>query len=387
MHHDDIHVQTHGMWERILAAAGVDPEILDGNHHPCPVCGGTDRFRFDNKNGTGSWTCSGHGIRPGKTCGAGKGIDLLKDIMSMRAMDTKFASVVKYARELAGFGSGIKPNNVVPLPFAQSFEDKSKEWEQNRQTLAATWKEAGKDLGKFKSYLVSRGLEAILNDMPHLPLRLHAAHPYYVKVKGEKRSKKIGRFPTLMAWFQSPEGKVVCIHRTYLDKDGSGKAPVYLNTETKKIQVYAASQKAKCKPGILESKAKKMMSTCGDMHGGAIRLYDVAGSDVLCIAEGIETALAIRIMTGLPVWACYSAGMMANFDPPEGIREVMIFADHDQPDPRTGIRPGTKAANDLEKRLLAKEIQVRKYLPKQEGSDWLDEYLVRKVAKAKSNTA
>lgn len=34
-------------WPEIIShLAGVDPSSLDGKHHPCPKCGGTDRFRF-----------------------------------------------------------------------------------------------------------------------------------------------------------------------------------------------------------------------------------------------------------------------------------------------------------------------------------------------------
>lgn len=57
-----------GRWPEILTAlGGVDPELLDGQHHPCPKCRGTDRFRlideeagalycskcFDKENGDG----------------------------------------------------------------------------------------------------------------------------------------------------------------------------------------------------------------------------------------------------------------------------------------------------------------------------------------------
>lgn len=46
-----------GRWPGILQALGVDPKFLRDVHGPCPVCGGTDRFRFDDK-GNGSWFCN-----------------------------------------------------------------------------------------------------------------------------------------------------------------------------------------------------------------------------------------------------------------------------------------------------------------------------------------
>src|SRR5574343_1264450 len=68
-----------GRWLDILSSvAGLPPDILDGKHHPCPQCGGTDRFRlidsdlgaclcnqcFREHNGDGlaaiQWACRVH---------------------------------------------------------------------------------------------------------------------------------------------------------------------------------------------------------------------------------------------------------------------------------------------------------------------------------------
>jgi putative DNA primase/helicase len=51
---------------------GVDARFLTGRHGPCPVCGGTDRFRWDDKDGTGSFFCSG--------CGPGDGFMLAERV-------------------------------------------------------------------------------------------------------------------------------------------------------------------------------------------------------------------------------------------------------------------------------------------------------------------
>ena len=55
--------QASGKWQGILAALGVDEYFLSGKHRPCPLCkSGKDRFRFDDKEGTGSFFCSQCGI-------------------------------------------------------------------------------------------------------------------------------------------------------------------------------------------------------------------------------------------------------------------------------------------------------------------------------------
>lgn len=56
-------------WKQLIISFGIESQYLDGKHHPCPLCGGTDRFRYDNKHGVGNYFCNG--------CGAGNGFDLI----------------------------------------------------------------------------------------------------------------------------------------------------------------------------------------------------------------------------------------------------------------------------------------------------------------------
>lgn len=62
-----------GHWPRILPALGV--KVIKNRHMPCPVCQGTDRFRFDDIDGRGTWICN--------QCGAGDGMDLVKKALSI----------------------------------------------------------------------------------------------------------------------------------------------------------------------------------------------------------------------------------------------------------------------------------------------------------------
>ncbi|BAN98310.1 hypothetical protein E05_35440 [Plautia stali symbiont] len=63
-----------GLWPRILPALGV--KVTKNRHMPCPVCGGTDRFRFDDQEGRGTWFCN--------QCGAGDGMDLVQKALGVR---------------------------------------------------------------------------------------------------------------------------------------------------------------------------------------------------------------------------------------------------------------------------------------------------------------
>lgn len=79
---EEVHRRHDGNWRAVLDSHGIDAKLLDGRHHPCPGCGGTDRFRFDDKEGRGSWIC-GQG---GGTPAAGDALDLL--VHAGRARDS-----------------------------------------------------------------------------------------------------------------------------------------------------------------------------------------------------------------------------------------------------------------------------------------------------------
>jgi len=73
----DVMTAAHGRWRDILEAlAGLPAEQLSNRHQPCPVCGGRDRYRFDDRDGNGSWFCNQCGGKDHRG-GGGTGMDLL----------------------------------------------------------------------------------------------------------------------------------------------------------------------------------------------------------------------------------------------------------------------------------------------------------------------
>jgi putative DNA primase/helicase len=66
-----------GQWPRLLIElGGLKPEQLQNRHQPCPACGGTDRYRWDQDGGAGGWFCNQCGGKD-HTGGGGNGMDLL----------------------------------------------------------------------------------------------------------------------------------------------------------------------------------------------------------------------------------------------------------------------------------------------------------------------
>jgi putative DNA primase/helicase len=56
----DIHKQYDGNWAAALTQFGIDATLLDGRRHQCPRagCASKDGFRFDDREGRGTWICS-----------------------------------------------------------------------------------------------------------------------------------------------------------------------------------------------------------------------------------------------------------------------------------------------------------------------------------------
>lgn len=80
-----------GKWESIFSSLGI--EVGNGHHCPCPVCGGKDRFRFDNQHGRGTYICN--------QCGAGDGLELVKHYFHCDAKEAcqKVAECLSLAKD------------------------------------------------------------------------------------------------------------------------------------------------------------------------------------------------------------------------------------------------------------------------------------------------
>ena len=124
----------------------------------------------------------------------------------------------------------------------------------------------------------------------------------------------------------------LAIHRTFLARDGSGKAPV--------------------------DPQKMMLGPC---RGGAVRL--APAGDVLMVGEGIETCLAAMQATGHPAWAALSTSGLRALDLPNDVRDVIVLADGDD--------AGEAAARDAALRWKREGRRVRIAHPPQ-GMDFND---------------
>ena len=79
----DVIMAANGNWREILCLLGVNIP-MNKKHGPCPICGGKDRFRFDDKDKRGTWICN--------QCGAGDGLNLVCKTKSISAKEARAGS-------------------------------------------------------------------------------------------------------------------------------------------------------------------------------------------------------------------------------------------------------------------------------------------------------
>ena len=142
--------------------------------------------------------------------------------------------------------------------------------------------------------------------------------------------------PIMVAAVTSHNDQCVnAVHRTFLAPDGTGKANV--------------------------TPAKKSL---GQIGGGAVWLSPPA--KVMCVAEGIETALSCLQATGIACAAALSTGGMRKLllPPMPLASEVIIAADNDT--------PGIEAAMATAQRLHHEGRRVRIATPPTPGTDFND---------------
>jgi len=181
--------RARGRWSGILPALGIGESFLTGKHGPCPLCGGKDRWRWDNLEGRGTWICS--------KCGAGDGVALV-----MRKNGWEFCEAAKQIERMIGSAPAATPKRE------RSNRDE-RDW-MNKLWLSSKAVESNDPVG---SYLFRR------TGLTSFPACLRTA--YHVRYQSDCPSFH----PAMIAMLTGPDGSPSILHRTYLTDDGR-KAPV-----------------------------------------------------------------------------------------------------------------------------------------------------------------
>ena len=104
-----------GLWPSLLSQlCGLPVDTYSGHHQPCPNCGCTDRFRWDDDSGPGSWYCNCCGGKDGRG-GGGTGIGLLMRLRDLSFRDA--ATLVERHLGVSAPGTDHNPPTQQPHPL------------------------------------------------------------------------------------------------------------------------------------------------------------------------------------------------------------------------------------------------------------------------------
>jgi putative DNA primase/helicase len=221
--------------------------------------------------------------------------------------------------------------DVSPPTQVIDFQNRYKADAENKSALARSiWNECRSARGTIVETYLRKARGLALDAIP-MSIRFHP---------GLQHKPTSITLPCMVAAIQGPDRRIIAIHRTYLREDGAGKSPV----------------------------SPRMV--LGPYAGGAIR-FGYASPRML-IGEGVESTLSAMQIFKMSGWAGISTAGLRSVVLPSEVTEVMIAADHDTPDPKTGIRPGIDAAEHAAERFRSEGRRVSIELPTNGAKDFND---------------
>ncbi|WP_374276512.1 toprim domain-containing protein [Azonexus sp.] len=311
-----------GRWPEVLAEI-VGADCLTGKNHPCPACGGVDRFQFNRKSEAGAFVCRSH-PRQG-----GDGFELIQHVLAC-----SFSDAVRLVAQALGIVA-VNGTGRAKMPSLPPAAPPAVDWRGKRMAARHLWQSAAPITAADPAgrYLTRRRLP-IPADAD--ALRYHAGLQYWT-TGADGKPEMIGEHPALVARIVAPDGLAVGLHRIFLNEAGE-------------------------KFSHRSLPAKKIFK-CGELAGAAVRLSPVV-DDRLAVAEGIENAIAFGLATGLPCWSALSASLLPGVVLPPSVRRVYVALD---PDPA-----GRRATDRLAERMMNEGRQVFLCPPPDNAADWND---------------
>ena len=182
-----------GRWGEILPALGVPMQVLNGKHQPCPRCRGTDRFRYTDREGSGSFICT--------QCGSGDGFKL-----------AEMAAGVPFKEACATIEKMFSSPSTAPLTRSTGQSDA-----KQRKAMQRVWSDAGPfwEQSPVGLYLMRRVGRV---------WRSNSIREAYKVWHPDAQTTT----PAMVCCVVDPAGKPVNLHLTYLTADGR-KAEVVPN--------------------------------------------------------------------------------------------------------------------------------------------------------------
>ena len=304
----DVMAAANGHWSALLATLGIDIPPR-GQHGPCPVCGGENRFRLDDKGGRGTWFCNQCDPQ------SGDGLDLVKKVSGKGPADA--------ARLVAG-ALGLDHVAIHPDELERLRQQQQARTEAERQRAELQRRKAARRAASIMAdhrqgvspYLEAKGLHGV-----------GVALSQHVIAVGE---------------MTFPPGSLV--------------VPLYTDFGSELVNVQ-----------LIDEQGHKSYLAGGQKAGACHR---IAGGPLVIVCEGYATGLSIHLATEATVYCAMDAGnllavarLVRGVDDPLQPCRVILCADNDA---NTPGNPGKTKSGQA-----AAAIGARVALPAEAG-DWND---------------
>lgn len=269
-------------------------------------------WRADRSGGSFWITVSGGYAGAWKDAATDEKGDVFALIDKAIGLNGDFRAVMQWARCWLGIGdmpAGEREARAAKLQAARQHAeaDEAKQMEKNRRRAKAIFLEARKSqfVGSVADvYLQSRGIDVTqLGRMPGALGFLPAARHHETNAE----------WPCLVALMTAHDGSVAAVHRTFLDRDGAGKAPV---RPARKIWPSFAGAAIRIWRGESRMDIK-------DAAAQGLR-------ETLILCEGVEDGLSLALaMPQHRIWCAGSLGNLAKITLPECVDDCVVVADND----------------------------------------------------------
>ena len=234
---EDIKQAAQGKWaDLIFPRFGI--EVQWKKKTPCPACGGSDRFRYDDKNGSGDYYC--------QQCGPGDGISLIEKCTHM-----KFLEVIQEVGAIVGLDASSKITDEHRATWRKERELRAKE--QRERELKRQEQIARKAEGIFRNaYLGEQSLYLTEKQVDKDP-NIKVTHDGNLLIPAYDEHGKMWNLQTI-----TPDGQ-----KLFIQESGGRTGGCFF--------------------------------VIGEVQPD---LYD---AHIICIAEGYATGMSIHMATGHPV--------------------------------------------------------------------------------------
>ncbi|WP_171458212.1 primase-helicase zinc-binding domain-containing protein [Acinetobacter sp. ANC 5045] len=290
---DDVKAKAQGIWaDTIFPRFGID--VIFKKKTACPACGGTDRFRYDDKNGNGDYFC--------QQCGAGDGISLIQKVTGLT-----FPEALSEVASIVGLDATSQITDADRARWRKEKELRDKErrelelkrQEQISRKAEGLWR--GAYLGEFSQYLKDKQVDKDPN--------IKITHDGNLLIPAYDENGKMWNLQTI-----EPDG-----HKYFITGD------------VNEVGEYESG---------------------GGRTGGCFFVIgevqpDLYDTHIICIAEGYATGMSIHMATGYPV----ALSFVANNLPKVGAAlrkkypnaSFVYCADDDSAKQSTGLKYATEA--------------------------------------------